>query len=124
MARWPKTTNLAHVHYGTIHFFERGLSDFRGQGQGKVKSQIIGIFMFFLSWNSTGKIGRIGQHLAEKPNVKVTMPYSSFTCLLYSNLETLSLCLNGIGGPFVMCKVFLCVVKVKGQIQGQRSNVT
>ena len=25
------------------------------------------------SWNSTGKIGRIGRHLAEKPNVKVTM---------------------------------------------------
>ena len=26
-----------------------------------------------LSWNSTGKIGRIGRHLAEKPDVKVTM---------------------------------------------------
>ena len=25
------------------------------------------------SWNSTGKIGRIGRHLAEKPDVKVTM---------------------------------------------------
>ena len=28
---------------------------------------------FALSWNSTGKIGRIGRHLAEKPDVKVTM---------------------------------------------------
>ena len=26
-----------------------------------------------LSWNSTGKIGRIGRHLAETPDVKVTM---------------------------------------------------
>ena len=26
-----------------------------------------------LSWNSTGKIGRIGRHLAEKPDVEVTM---------------------------------------------------
>ena len=25
------------------------------------------------SWNSTGKIGRIGRHRAEKPNVEVTM---------------------------------------------------
>ena len=25
------------------------------------------------SWNSTGKIGRIGRHLAEKPDVEVTM---------------------------------------------------
>ena len=25
------------------------------------------------SWNSTGKIGRIGRHLADKPDVKVTM---------------------------------------------------
>ena len=28
-----------------------------------------------LSWNSTGKIGRIGRHLAEKPDVKVTMSF-------------------------------------------------
>ena len=26
-----------------------------------------------LSWNSTGKIGRIGRHRAEKPNVEVTV---------------------------------------------------
>ena len=26
-----------------------------------------------LSWNSTGKIGRIGRHRAEKPDVEVTM---------------------------------------------------
>ena len=26
-----------------------------------------------ISWNSTGKIGHIGRHLAEKPDVKVTM---------------------------------------------------
>ena len=26
-----------------------------------------------LSWNSNGKIGRIGRHLAEKPDVEVTM---------------------------------------------------
>ena len=26
-----------------------------------------------LSWNSTRKIGRIGRHRAEKPNVEVTM---------------------------------------------------
>ena len=26
-----------------------------------------------LSWNSTGEIGRIGRHLAEKPNVEVTV---------------------------------------------------
>ena len=26
-----------------------------------------------LSWNSTGKIGRIGRHLAEQPDVEVTM---------------------------------------------------
>ena len=25
------------------------------------------------SWNSTGEIGRIGRHLAQKPDVKVTM---------------------------------------------------
>ena len=25
------------------------------------------------NWNSTGKIGRIGRHLAEKPDVEVTM---------------------------------------------------
>ena len=27
------------------------------------------------SWNSTGEIGRIGRHLAEKPDVEVTMSF-------------------------------------------------
>ena len=27
----------------------------------------------YISWNSTGEIGRIGRHLTEKPNVKVMM---------------------------------------------------
>ena len=31
------------------------------------------LLVLVLSWNSTGEIGRIGQHLAEKPDVKVTM---------------------------------------------------
>ena len=28
---------------------------------------------YIYSWDSTGKIGRIGRHLAEKPDVEVTM---------------------------------------------------
>ena len=31
------------------------------------------VVAFIKSWNSTGKIGRIGRHLADKPDVEVTM---------------------------------------------------
>ena len=31
------------------------------------------LFQTVYSWNSTGKIGRIGRHRAEKPDVEVTM---------------------------------------------------
>ena len=31
------------------------------------------IWLFIKSWNSTGKIGHIGRHLAEQPDVEVTM---------------------------------------------------